>query len=142
MFGINLNLVLLSIVFDMTFSWNIYVIAKWYKTLPTISPTKTLLLWIFFLDGWGKIEGLTQIEKMRCQNVETSITRIQYWIVTSATNSFPILIKIIRVWAAAARVEKLIAVSYCRCSRLTVGMDQSWEGRIWLTIVKNLKGLV
>ena len=57
---------------------------------------------------------------MRCQNAKPYY-RTQYWIVKSATNSFPILIKIINV--AAARVEKLIVVSYCR--RLAVGMDQS-----------------
>ena len=74
-----------------------------------------------FSSGWvGKNRRINQIEQMRCQNAKPYY-RTQYWIVKSATNSFPILIKIINV--AAARVEKLIAVSYCR--RLAVGMDQS-----------------
>ena len=87
----------------------------------TILPTKDFVNLNLFSSGWvGKNRRINQIEQMRCQNPETYY-RTQYWIVKSATNSFPILIKIINV--AAARVEKLIAVSYCR--RLAVGMDQS-----------------
>ena len=87
----------------------------------TILPTKDFVNLNLFSSGWvGKKRRINQIEQMRCQNPETYY-RTQYWIVKSATNSFPILIKIINV--AAARVEKLIAVSYCR--RLAVGMDQS-----------------
>ena len=88
----------------------------------TILSTKDFVNLNLFSSGWvGKNRRINQIEQMRCQNPETYY-RTQYWIVKSATNSFPIIIKIINV-AAATRVEKLIAVSYCR--QLAVGMDQS-----------------